>query len=51
VNSRTISAKRAPIPTTGMRLSLNRPSVTGGSTAAADRAAREQANKDRNGAA
>jgi predicted CoA-binding protein len=51
VNSRTISAKRAPIPTTGMRLSLNRPSVAGGSTAAADRAAREQANKDRNGAA
>ena len=51
VNSRTISAKRAPIPTTGMRLSLNRPSVAGGSTAAADRAAREQADKDRNGAA
>lgn len=51
VNSRTLSSKRAPVPTTGMRLSLNRPSVTGGSTAAADRAARTQADKDRNGAA
>ena len=30
VNSRTISAKRAPIPTQGMRLSLNRMSVGGG---------------------
>jgi predicted CoA-binding protein len=39
VNSRTLSAKRAPIPTTGMRLSLNRSSVAGGSTGAADRAA------------
>jgi len=45
VNSRTISAKRAPIPTQGMRLSLNRMSVGGGSTAASDRAA-----KDRNDA-
>lgn len=39
VNSRTISAKRAPIPTQGMRLSLNRQSLGGGSTAAADRVA------------
>jgi uncharacterized protein len=38
VNSRTISAKRAPIPTQGMRLSLNRVSVGGGPTAASDRA-------------
>jgi predicted CoA-binding protein len=40
VNSRTISAKRAPIPTQGMRLSLNRMSVGGGATAASDRAAK-----------
>jgi uncharacterized protein len=39
VNSRTISAKRAPVPTQGMRLSLNRSSLGGGATAAADRAA------------
>jgi predicted CoA-binding protein len=38
VNSRTLSSKRAPVPTHGMRLSLNRQSVAGGSTAAADRA-------------
>jgi uncharacterized protein len=42
VNSRTISAKRAPIPTEGMRLSLNRMSVGGGTTAAADRAAKNR---------
>ncbi|MGJ4893437.1 CoA-binding protein [Bradyrhizobium oligotrophicum] len=42
VNSRTISAKRAPIPTQGMRLSLNRTSVGGGTTAAADRAAKNR---------
>ena len=47
VNSRTISAKRAPIPTTGMRLSLDRPSVIGGSTAAADRVARERAAREK----
>ena len=41
VNSRTISAKRAPVPTQGMRLSLNRASLGGGSTLAADRAAQE----------
>ena len=51
VNSRTLSSKRAPVPTTGMRLSLTRPSVAGGATAAAARAARAQADKDRNGAA
>jgi predicted CoA-binding protein len=45
VNSRTISSKRAPVPTQGMRLSLNRMSVGGGTTAASDRAA-----KDRNDA-
>jgi predicted CoA-binding protein len=39
VNSRTLSSKRAPIPTQGMRLSLNRVSVSGGGTGAADRAA------------
>ena len=40
VNSRTLSSKRAPVPTQGMRLSLNRMSVGGGATAASDRAAR-----------
>ena len=42
VNSRTISAKRAPIPTQGMRLSLNRTSVGGGATSAADRVAKNR---------
>jgi predicted CoA-binding protein len=42
VNSRTISSKRAPIPTQGMRLSLNRMSVAGGATAASDRAAKNR---------
>src|SRR5437660_10608274 len=42
VNSRTLSSKRAPIPTQGMRLSLNRTSVGGGATAASDRAAKDQ---------
>jgi predicted CoA-binding protein len=42
VNSRTLSAKRAPIPTQGMRLSLNRASLGGGSTVAADRAAKDK---------
>src|SRR5262249_28722797 len=41
VNSRTLSSKRAPIPTQGMRLSLNRTSVGGGETAASDRAAKK----------
>jgi uncharacterized protein len=40
VNSRTISSKRAPIPTQGMRLSLSRTSVGGGRTAASDQAAK-----------
>jgi predicted CoA-binding protein len=42
VNSRTISSKRAPTPTQGMRLSLNRMSVGGGTTAASDRAAKNR---------
>jgi hypothetical protein len=42
VNSRTISSRRAPIPTQGMRLSLNRTSVGGGATAAADRVAKNR---------
>jgi predicted CoA-binding protein len=42
VNSRTISAKRAPIPTQGMRLSLNRTSLGGAATSAADRAAKDK---------
>ena len=41
VNSRTLSSKRPPAPTQGMRLSLNRMSVSGGNTAASDRAARK----------
>src|ERR1041384_645278 len=32
VNSRTLSSKRAPMPVKGMRLSLNRMSVSGGET-------------------
>ncbi len=47
VNSRTLSSKRAPIPTGNMRLSINRASIGGGATAAADRAAKN-ANKDKN---
>ena len=42
VNSRTLSSKRAPMPTQGMRLSLNRMSVGGGETAASDRAAKNR---------
>jgi predicted CoA-binding protein len=42
VNSRTISAKRAPIPTQGMRLSLNRTSLGGAATTASDRAAKSK---------
>src|ERR1700759_5110289 len=42
VNSRTISAKRAPIPTPGTRRSLNRMRVGGGETAASDRAAKNK---------
>ncbi len=39
VNSRTLSSKRAPAPVRGMQLSLNRQSVSGAQTSAADRAA------------
>lgn len=42
VNSRTLSSKRAPMPTQGMRLSLGRQSLGGAETDAADRAARLQ---------
>src|ERR1700760_2451852 len=42
VNSRTISAKRAPIPTQGMRLSLDRMSLGGAPTSASDRAAKNR---------
>src|SRR4051812_14258230 len=42
VNSRTLSSKRAPVPTQGMRLSLNRTSLGGGTTAASDRAAKNK---------
>jgi uncharacterized protein len=42
INSRTLSSKRAPIPTSGMRLSLNRASVGGGATSAADRVAKDK---------
>jgi len=48
VNSRTLSSKRAPIPTQGMRLSLNRVSVGGGGTNAADRAAQLKDDKNNN---
>jgi uncharacterized protein len=44
VNSRTISARRAPVPTRGMQLSLNRASLGGGATGAADRAAQKDKN-------
>jgi uncharacterized protein len=42
VNSRTLSSKRAPVPTQGMRLSLNRSSLGGGETRASDRAAKNR---------
>jgi predicted CoA-binding protein len=42
VNSRTLSSKRAPMPTQGMRLSLGRTSLGGGSTAASDRASKNR---------
>jgi uncharacterized protein len=46
VNSRTLSSKRAPIPVQGMRLSLNRVSVGGGSTSASDRVAKSKTELD-----
>jgi predicted CoA-binding protein len=42
VNSRTLSSKRAPMPTQGMRLSLGRTSVVGGSTTASDTASKNR---------
>ncbi len=42
VNSRTLSSKRAPMPTQGMQLSLNRTSLGGGQTNASDRAAKNK---------
>src|ERR1700754_4251202 len=42
VNSRTLSSKRAPMPTRGMQLSLNRLSLGGGATSASDRAAKSK---------
>lgn len=42
VNSRTLSSKRAPMPTQGMRMSLNRTSLGGGDTTASDRAAKNR---------
>jgi predicted CoA-binding protein len=42
INSRTLSSGRAPIPTGNMRLSLDRSSIGGGATAAADRAAKDK---------
>jgi predicted CoA-binding protein len=42
VNSRTLSSKRAPVPTQGMRLSLNRSSLAGGETRASDRATKNR---------
>jgi hypothetical protein len=42
VNSRTLSSKRAPMPTQGMRLSLGRNSVSGGATEASDRASKNR---------
>src|SRR6202049_4787521 len=42
VNSRTLSSKRAPMPTQGMRLSLNRMSVSGGETSASDPAGKNK---------
>src|SRR6202012_164461 len=42
VNSRTLSSKRAPIPTQGMQLSLNRTSGAGGPAGSSDRAAKNK---------
>jgi uncharacterized protein len=42
VNSRTLSSKRAPMPTQGMQLSLSRTSVGGATTAAADTASKNR---------
>jgi uncharacterized protein len=42
INSRTLTSKRAPMPTQGMRMSLNRKSLGGGQTTASDRAAKNK---------
>jgi predicted CoA-binding protein len=42
VNSRTLSSKRAPMPTQGMQLSLGRTSLGGGTTDASDRASKNR---------
>jgi predicted CoA-binding protein len=42
VNSRTLSSKRPPMPTQGMRLSLDRNSLGGGTTEASDRASKNK---------
>jgi predicted CoA-binding protein len=42
INSRTLSSKRAPMPSSNMKLSINRASVSGGATAAADQAAKDK---------
>src|SRR5579863_8571164 len=42
VNSRTLSSKRAPMPTHGMQLSLSRTSLGGGATEASDRASKNR---------
>src|ERR1700716_346438 len=48
VNSRTLSSKRAPLLGKGVqRMSLNRASVAGGATPAADRAAEQSAERPR----
>src|SRR5258708_16848172 len=44
VNSRTLSSKRAPMPAQGMRLSLNRMSVSGGETTPCDRSPKNKNN-------
>ena len=42
INSRTLSSKRAPVPTGNMKLSLHRASIGGGATTAADRVAKDK---------
>lgn len=42
INSRTLSSRRAPIPTGNMKLSLDRASIGGGATTAADRVAKDK---------
>jgi uncharacterized protein len=42
INSRTLSSKRAPMPTQGMQMSINRRSLGGGQTTASDRATKNK---------